>query len=219
MTAGFTDGSKLAVEMALVANALGLSAPIPGMVGPRVDHVRDVLDHFDFDAIHRSGPVVDYVLGAQPDGGVFAIGHCDNAYQRSRLSTLKMGAGPFYVFHRPYHLCCVEAMRTIQEAVNGRPLLQPWCGFRTNVYAYAKKDLRAGERLDGFGGYTCYGLIENCARATVAPGLPICLADEVTLVRDARKDERLAWSDVRYDPADPAFAMYARALAVPGLPA
>jgi predicted homoserine dehydrogenase-like protein len=216
MTAAFTDGSKVAIEMALVANALGLSAPIPGMAGPRVDHVRNVLGHFDFEAIQRSGPVVDYVLGAQPDGGVFAIGYCDNAYQRSMLSTYKMGAGPFYVFYRPYHLCYVESMFAVREAVKGRPHLQPWCGFRTNVYAYAKKDLQAGERLDGFGGYACYGLIENCARPAVAPGLPIGLADQVTLLRDVGKDERLAWSDVRYDPADPAFAMYARALAAAG---
>jgi predicted homoserine dehydrogenase-like protein len=212
MTAGFTDGSKLSIEMALVANALGLSAPIPGMAGPRIDHVRDVLDHFDFDAIHRSGPVVDYVLGAQPDGGVFAVGYCDNAYQRSMLSMLKMGTGPFYVFYRPYHLCHVEAMAAVKDAARGCPLLQPSFGFRTNVYAYAKKDLRAGERLDGVGGYACYGLIANCDSRPAAPGLPLCLADDVSLSRDVGRDEPLTWEDIRYDPAAPTFAMYAKAL-------
>lgn len=212
MSAGYTDGSKLCIEMALLANALGLSAPIAGMCGPRVAHVREALDRFDFEAIRRSGPVVDYVLGAQPDGGVFAIGYCDNPYQQSMLKMLKMGNGPFYQFYRPYHLCHVEAMAAVKDAARGHALLQPWRGFRTNVYAYAKKDLRTGERLDGVGGYACYGLIENCGARPDAPGLPICLAEDVCLKRDVGRDEPLKWSDIRYDPAAPAFAMYAKAL-------
>jgi len=218
MTAGYTDGSKLGVEMALVANALGLSAPAAGMTGPRVDHVKKVLRHFDFDAIRRGGPVVEYVLGAQPDGGVFAVGYCDHPFQRSMLSTLKMGRGPFYVFYRPYHLCHVEAINAARDAANGRPLLQPWSGFRTNVFAYAKTDLPAGTRLDGFGGYACYGLLENYDPGATMPGLPLCLADNVTLTRARRKDERLTWSDIDHDPSAPAFAMYARALAAAEAP-
>jgi predicted homoserine dehydrogenase-like protein len=212
MTAGYTDGSKLCIEMSLVANAMGLSAPVTGMVGPRVDHVQQVLDEFDFDAIRRNGPVVDYVLGAQPDGGVFAVGHCDNSYQRSMLSTFKMGSGPFYVFYRPYHLCHVEGMTAVRGVMRGSPLLQPVHGFRTNVFAHAKKNLHAGECLDGFGGYACYGLIENCDPTGAMSGLPLGLAEDVPLTRDIRKDERLAWSDVRHDPTNPAFTLFVKAL-------
>jgi predicted homoserine dehydrogenase-like protein len=212
MTAGYTDGSKLCIEMALVANALGLSTPAPGMTGPSLTHVREVLDHFDFDAVRRAGPIVDYVLGAEPNGGVFAVAYCDNAYQRSMLSTLKMGDGPYYVLYRPYHLCHVEAMSTVKRAAQGIPLLQPEHGFRTNVFAYAKIDLRAGDRLDGVGGYCCYGLIENCEPAPASPGLPLCLSDALVMTRDRRPGERLAWDDVVIDPHTPAFRMYAKAL-------
>jgi predicted homoserine dehydrogenase-like protein len=212
MTAGYTDGSKLCIEMALVANALGLSTSRPGMTGPALTHVRQVLDHFDLDAVRRAGPVVDYILGAEPSGGVFAVAYCDNAYQRSMLSTLKMGDGPYYVLYRPYHLCHVEAMSTVMGAARGIPLLQPEHGFRTNVFAYAKTHLRAGDRLDGVGGYCCYGLIENCEPGPASPGLPLCLSDDLVLTRDCRPGERLAWDDVRIDPRAPAFQMYAKAL-------
>jgi predicted homoserine dehydrogenase-like protein len=199
--------------MAVVANGLGLSTTVAGMVGPKIPHVRDVLSQFDFDAIRRGGAVVDYVLGAQPDGGVFAVGYCDHPYQRSMLSMLKMGAGPYYVFYRPYHLCHVEAMAAVASAARGDALLQPRFGFRTNVYAYAKTDLRRGASLDGFGGYTCYGLIENVDPAHDADGLPLCLAEHVALRRDVQQDERLTLADITHDPASPAFAMFAKAVA------
>ena len=211
-TAGYTDGSKLNVEMALLANALGLSTRTPGMSGPRLEHVTQVLEHFDFDAIRGDGPVVDYILGAEPNGGVFAVGYCDSAYQRSMLATLKMGDGPYYVVYRPYHLCHIEAMMTVMQAARGVPLLQPVHGFRTNVYAYAKRDLRAGEHLDGVGGYCCYGLIENCDSSS-PEGVPICLSDDMALVRDVRQGERLAWNDVRADYRRPAWAMFEKARA------
>jgi predicted homoserine dehydrogenase-like protein len=212
MATAFTDGTKLCVEMALVSNALGLSTLAPGMKGPQAQHVRDVFRLFDFgDLWQDRQPFVDYVLGAEPDGGVFAVGHCDDDYQRGMLSYYKMGDGPFYLFYRPYHLCHIEAMRTVAEAVlGGRALLQPKYGLRTNVYAYAKRDLRRGEELDGIGGYTCYGLIENCVPEN--PGLPILLAEGVALKRDISKDEKILLRDVVYDPERFEFQLYAKAV-------
>jgi predicted homoserine dehydrogenase-like protein len=210
MATAYTDGTKLCVEMALVSNAFGLSTLVPGMQGPRAIHVRDVFDLFDFDRLWEGRqPFVDYILGAEPGGGVFAVGYCDDDYQKSMLSYYKMGKGPFYLFYRPYHLCHVEAMGCVAQAfLNGYPLLQPAHGFRTNVYAYAKRDLRRDEKLDGIGGYTCYGLIENCAQSTHRPGLPICLAQEVTLKRDAPRDEKIFFSDIEYDPDRFDFMLY-----------
>ena len=167
MCASYTDGSKLCVEMALVANAYGLSTAVPGMYGPRADNIHDVFDLFDFDALWKDkNPVVDYVLGAKPYVGVFAIGYCDNKYQQSMLDWFppEMGRQPFYLFYRPYHLIHIEAMACVAEAfLDRQSLLKPRYGFCTNVYAYAKKDLREGDELDGIGGYAIYGLIENCA--------------------------------------------------------
>ena len=208
-----TDGTKLNIEMALVANALDLTVIVPGMRGPLAARVHDVFDLFDFDQIWRSGcPVVDYILGAEPGGGVFAIGYCDNEYQRSMLSYYKMGDGPFYLFYRPYHLCHIEAIGGVAEAVlNGRPVLQPRHGFQTNVYTYAKRPIRKNERLDGLGGYTCYGLIEDCGRA-VDPGLPVCLAGDVKVGRDIARDERISMTDIVCPTDRDDFVLYSKAL-------
>ena len=197
----YTDGTKLSIEMALVANACDLRVTTPGMAGPRAADVRDVFALFDFDAIRASGrAVVDYVLGAQPNGGVFVVVSCDDAYQRTMLRYYKMGDGPYYLFTRPYHLCHIEAMTGVVRACRDRQsLLQPDYGLQTDVIAHAKRPLRRGDRLDGVGGFTCYGLIENREAAGVAEGLPICLATDVTLERDVPRDGRIALADVGHD--------------------
>jgi predicted homoserine dehydrogenase-like protein len=203
MCAGYTDGTKLSVEMALLANAFDLVTMVPGMHGPRAARLTEIFDLFDFEAIRASGKaVVDYVLGSRPYGGVFVVGYCDDKYQQSMLGWFpsELGKGPFYVFDRPYHIVHIEAMRCIAEAFLDRDaLLQPTCGFKTNVYAYAKRDLRKGEKLDGIGGYTCYGLIENCSENRDHSGVPICLAEDVTLARDVPKDQKIFMEDVVHD--------------------
>ena len=210
MATAYTDGTKLCIEMALVANGVGLSTRTPGMRGPRASQVQEVFSLFDFEALWQDKqPFVDYILGAEPGGGVFAVGYCDNDYQKAMLQYYKMGDGPFYLFYRPYHLCHVEAMACIAEAVlHQRALLQPTYGFRTDVYAYAKRDLRTGEKLDGIGGYHCYGLIENCTWNDGHAGLPICLAEDVTLKREVRQDEKIFLHDVSFDPERFDFALY-----------
>jgi predicted homoserine dehydrogenase-like protein len=112
-----------------------------------------------------------------------------------------MGPGPFYLFYRPYHLGHFEAMKTVAWAVlDHRPVLKPAFGYRTNVHAYAKVDLRKGDELDGIGGYAAYGLIENLDDPDVVPGAHLH-AEHMTLKRDVAQDERLAWEDVDYDRA------------------
>lgn len=217
MCTSYTDGTKLSVEMAVLANGLGLRTATPGMRGPRMADVYEVFNHFDFDALWdgKTG-LVDYILGAKPAGGVFAIGYNDDPYQKETLAWLppRMGPGPFYLFYRPYHLCHFETMATVAEAaLNRRPVLQPRHGFRTNVYSYAKKDLRAGEKLDGIGGYACYGMIENCGNSGEQPGLPICLSEGVTLKREIHKDGRILLEDVTYDPQDYSFSLFQKSVA------
>ena len=214
MATAYTDGTKLSIEMALVANALGLRTTVPGMHGPRSEKVQDVFKLFDFPALWADRqPSVDYILGAEPGGGVYAIGYCDHPYQQDMLAYYKMGRGPFYLFYRPCHLCHVEALECVADAVlDGRSLLEPACGFRTNVYAYAKRDLRAGDTLDGIGGYTCYGMIDNCGDDS-HPGLPICLADSVTLRRDIRQDEPVLLADVDAPAGRADFELHRRARA------
>jgi predicted homoserine dehydrogenase-like protein len=216
MCTSYTDGTKLCVEMALLANAFGLRAAVPGMHGPRAAEVHDVFQLFDFEELwEERQPLVDYILGARPKGGVFAIGYTENEFQQYTLDWFPpdMGPGPFYLFYRPYHLGHFESLAAVVEAVlDGHSLLQPECGFRTNVYAYAKRALRRDEELDGIGGYTCYGLIDNCVWDDPHPGLPICLADGVTLTRDVLKDDKIFLDDVVYDPGRFDHVLHAKAV-------
>jgi len=215
MCTAYTDGTKLCVEMALMANALGLETDVPGMHGPKAQDILDVFTLFDFERLHASrAAVVDYVLGAKPYGGVFVVARTDNPFQQKMMDYFpsQQGDGPFYLFSRPYHLCHVEAMQCVAEAfLDHDTLLEPTYGFKTNVYAYAKRDLRKGETLDGIGGYTCYGLIENCAENVSLPGLPICLTEDVVLNRDVAKDEKIFLRDVAYDSSRVDYRLYALA--------
>lgn len=200
MCTAYTDGTKLCVEMALVANAFGLETAVPGMYGPRANDAIEVFNHYDFESIREHTPgIVDYILGARPRGGVFVVGYCDNPYQQKMMDYFpsEMGDGPCYVFTRPYHLCHVEAMRSVAEAfLETQSLLEPKRGFSTNVYCYAKRDLKKGTTLDGIGGYTCYGLIENCRDNLERAGLPICLAEDAVLRHDISKDAKIHMEDI-----------------------
>lgn len=196
MCAAYTDGTKLNIEMALIANVNGGRPAVPGMLGPKAALVGDTLKLFDFDKIWDGGePLVDYILGAEPGGGVFVIGYSDDPYRREMMRYYKMGEGPYYVFYRPYHLCHLEAVPTaLQNIRSGIPLMQA-VRPATEVVAYAKRPLQAGTELDGIGGFACYGLIEA---QPVEDGLPICLADKVTLRRDLGPDERITLADVTF---------------------
>lgn len=209
MCTAFTDGSKLNIEAALMANACGAVTDVVGMHGPRARHVREVPQLFDLPRLRERGaPVVDYILGAEPDGGVFLVGYCDHPYQRQMLQYYKMGGGPFYTIVRPMHLCHVEAMRCVFEALAGVSLMEPVHGFRTNVFAHAKKPLKAGEFLDGLGGHAVYGLIQNCLPSMMPLGLPVCLADDVRLKRDVAPDQPIKLAAVEFDATRPDFAAY-----------
>lgn len=216
MCSSYTDGSKLCVEMAVLANALDLRTDIPGMHGHKIKSIHDIFDAYDFEAIYKDRkPVVDYVLGAEPKGGVFAIGYTEEKFQQYTLDWFPpdMGPGPFYLFYRPYHLGHIEAMACVAEAyLDGSARLQPNYGMKTNVFAYAKQDLKAGQSLDGMGGYAAYGLIENLADNKNNPGIPICIAEGVKVKRDFAKDERIGLQDVEFDRNDPSFDLYFKAL-------
>ena len=217
MCSSYTDGSKLCVEMAVLANALDLRTHVPGMHGPRIKSIYDIFDHFDFEEIYKNKQgVVDYVLGAEPKGGVFAIGYTDEPFQQYTLNWFppNMGPGPFYLFYRPYHLGHIEAMACVAEAyLDGSARLKPEAGMKTNVFCYAKKELNKGDMLDGMGGFTSYGWIENIETQST-PGVPICLSDNLVLKRAIPRDQRISIDDVAYDPKDPAFELYLKALAL-----
>jgi predicted homoserine dehydrogenase-like protein len=128
--------------------------------------------------------------------------HEENPLKRRQLQYYKLGDGPFYVFHTPYHLPHIQVASTIGRAARyGDPTVTPKGGPVCEVVAVAKRDLRVGERLDGVGGFCAYGLIDNTAAARRRRALPIGLTDECTLVRDVPRDAVITEADVKFPAA------------------
>ena len=84
-------------------------------------------------------------------------------------------------------------------------------GFGTETYAYAEKDLYPGQKLDGLGGYTCYGVVKNSTKEWRDEGLPIHLSNDLYLRCSVKKDEPILLKDTTWNPKDPKFELYARA--------
>ncbi len=217
MCTSYTDGTKLGVEMAVLANAQGYKTIQPGMVGPRLKHVDQIFESFDFEKIYTNGQgVVDYVLGAEPTGGIFVVGYTGDSFQQFTLDWFppKLGPGPFYLFYRPYHLGHLESMECVAEAfLYNTSRLKPDKGYMTGVFAYAKKNLRQDDVLDGLGGFCCYGLIENYGRALENPGLPVLLSEGAKLKRDIKQDQKINFEDILYSQSNYQYRLYFESLA------
>ncbi len=75
--------------------------------------------------------------------------------------------------------------------------------FAADVVAVAKRDLRAGEVLDGEGGSTVWGRLMPAADSLAADALPIGLAAGASLKRQVAAGEAVARADVELQvPAD-----------------
>jgi predicted homoserine dehydrogenase-like protein len=197
MVTSFADGTKISMEMAVVANATGFRVARRGMYGPRCAHVKEALNLFPLEEM-LAGGIVDYILGAEPSPGVFVLGYNDQPIPRRYMTYHKMGDGPLYVFHTPYHLCNFEVPLTVARAVLfGDAAIAPISGPVCDVLTAAKRDLRAGEVLDGIGGFTCYGMLENSDVFQAEGLLPMGLAGGCVVKRDIAKDEVLTYEDVQ----------------------
>jgi predicted homoserine dehydrogenase-like protein len=105
------------------------------------------------------------------------------------------------VFYTQFHLPHLQIASTIGRAVIHRdPTIAPIAGPVCEVVTVAKRGLRAGERLDGIGGFCTYGLIDNTSVARGISALPIGLSDGRVLRRDIAKDEVLSFDDVDATP-------------------
>jgi predicted homoserine dehydrogenase-like protein len=145
-----------------------------------------------------NGPgLVDYCVGAMPNPGIFVLGTTSDTVEKQYLSLYKMGAGPLYCFYWPYHLCHFEVPFTVaRAAIFGDPAITPLGAPCVDVVAAAKRDLSAGEILDGLGCYMTYGLCENAQVAHAERLLPIGLAEGCRLRRNVARDHVLGYDDV-----------------------
>ena len=195
----FADGTKIAMEQTIVANATGFRVGARGMYGPARAHVTDALDAFPLDELLEHG-LVDYILGARPGPGVFVIGYSESPFRQSYMRYSKMGDGPLYMFYTPFHLAHLEAPLTAARGI----LLQdvsvtPRGGPQCDVLAMAKRDVAPGDVLDGVGGFMTYGQIDNTATIADEGLLLMGLAEGSRVVRPVLQDRPITLDDVELD--------------------
>src|SRR5204863_6054141 len=163
----FLDGTKSAIEMAAIANATGLAVPEDGLGFPPcgVDDLPHVLRGEAAGGVLRQDGMVEVVSCLERDGrpvfrdlrwGVYAVVKAPNDYARTcfREYGLKTDASGWYAaMYKPYHLIGLElGISVLSAALRGEPTGQA-TGWRGDAVAVAKRDLSAGDMLDGEGGY------------------------------------------------------------------
>ena len=208
----FRDGTKAQVEMTALANAAGLEPDVRGMHEPSVN-LEDIPVRFSLreegGLLSRHG-VVELANSVGEDGvsmlpnplkmGVFAVVRSEHPFTREDLAYNGChvgGDGRNFLLYRPYHLVAVPAPLSIARAVllntsNGScaPTATAEC------ITVAKRALRAGEELDGGGGYTVVGQCEKALAARQQGLLPLGLADGAILKRGIAKGEAIGYEDV-----------------------
>jgi predicted homoserine dehydrogenase-like protein len=207
----FLDGTKSGIEMCAIANATGLGAAPDGLAFPPcgVDDLPHVLrPEADGGQLHHSGQV-EVVSCLERDfrpvfrdlrWGVYVVLRAPTAYAADCFAQYGLrtdSTGRYGAMYKPYHLIGLELnVSILSAALRGEPTGQPrqWIA---DVVATAKRDLRAGEMLDGEGGYTVWGRLMPATASLTLGGLPIGLAHGVELVHDVAAGQPLRWADVR----------------------
>ncbi len=209
----FLDGTKSALEMAAVANACALSAPDDGLLFPPcgVDELPTVLRPVEHGGILRKRGTVEVVSSLERDGrpvfrdlrwGVYVVFEAQTAYVRECFKQYGLStddSGRFAATYKPYHLIGLELGTSIASiATRGEPTgsTKEW---RADVAAIAKRDLRAGEMLDGEGGFMVYGKVIPSGRSLQLGAVPIGLAHGLKLDHAVPAGAPVTWNDVSSD--------------------
>lgn len=197
MLASFVDGTKTMVEMTSLGNMVGFEPDIRGGHGPKTtrDTIKDTYIPQNEGGVLSERYRVEYGLGIAP--GVFVVFTTDQDKIARDLRYLSMGPGPYWHLYRPYHLTSLETPISIARAVllnmtTGATQMPPVC----ETVAFAKKDLKAGEKIDALGGFTVYGMIEKSSISRELDLLPLGLAPGATLVNDVEMGAPLTYADV-----------------------
>jgi predicted homoserine dehydrogenase-like protein len=198
MVTSFADGTKISFEQAITANATGMTIAQRGMIGHEFrGHVDQMLGMYDIDQLRALGGIVDYVVGAAPSPGVYVFAEAQDEIQKIYLNYGKLGEGPLYSFHTGWHLTSLEVHNSVARVALLKDVpIEPIGTPRVEVIAMAKRPLKAGETLDGIGGFMTYGVCETAEIQMRDRLLPMGLAEDCRLKRDIGKDEAISWSDV-----------------------
>lgn len=217
----FLDGTKSAIEMAAVANATGLTPAPDGLAFPPCSAralPRVLQPSNESGALHHPGQV-EVVSSLNRDGspveddlrwGVYVVFEAPNDYTTrcfAEYGVVTDESGRRAALYRPFHLIGLELnVSILSAALRGEPTGAP-AGFRGDVVATAKRDLKAGEVLDGEGGALVWGKLLPAEASLRIGGLPIGLAARLPLLRDVPAGRSLTWQDVKIDQADEAYRL------------
>ena len=209
----FLDGSKPSIESTAVANATGLAVPAGGLLYPPggIDEIPNLTrPQSDGGVLERKG-MVEVISSLRADGtpidydirmGVWVTVEAETDYIKhcfEEYNARTDGSGRYFTLYKRWHLIGLEVgMSVASVALRGEPtgVAQGW---HADVVATAKRDLQAGEVLDGEGGYTVWGKLQPASKSVALGGLPLGLAHDIKLVRPVAKGQCLTWNDVAID--------------------
>jgi predicted homoserine dehydrogenase-like protein len=190
--ASYVDGTKTMFEMTCAANATGCRPMQRGMVGPEatLETVSDIFALEEDGGITKFPGTVDFVQGPSMAGGVFVTVRVEDERIRADLQYLKVGKGKYFTFFRPYHLWFLEAPISVARAHLYRQItLVPMDRPVAEVVTVAKRALEPGDRLDEFGGYTFFGVMDCAEKARTLNALPVGLAPGAEIVQPVAAGE------------------------------
>lgn len=209
----FLDGTKSALEMAAIANAANLAAPANGLLFPPagMDDLAHVLRPVADGGTLAAKGQVEVVTSLERDGrpvfkdlrwGVYAVIEAPNDYAAACFRQYGMNTdstGRYSAMYKPFHLIGLELNISILSAALLNQPTGSTQAFNGDVVATAKRNLQAGEMLDGEGGFTVWGKLYPAKTSLTIGGLPIGLAHNVKLKHSIAKGQPVCWSDVEVD--------------------
>ena len=211
----FLDGTKSSIEMTAIANAADLQAPSGGLAFPPcgIDDLAHVLRPRSAGGQLEFDGQVEVVSSLERDGrpvprdlrwGVYCVFEAPNDYTAACFRQYGMNtdaSGRYSAMYKPFHLIGLELnISILSAALDGRATGASQ-HFNADVAAVAKRDLQAGETLDGEGGYTVWGRILPAATSVEKHALPIGLASHIKLLRDVPAGQVVTLDDIE-PPAD-----------------
>jgi predicted homoserine dehydrogenase-like protein len=217
----FLDGSKPSIESSAVANATGLTVPSDGLLYPPAS-VEDIpfvtRPQSEGGVLERKG-MVEVISSLEADGrkipydirmGVWVTVEAETDYIKNCFEEYNAHTDPsgrYFTLYKRWHLIGLEVgMSVASVALRGEATGVATC-WNADVVATAKRDLAAGEMLDGEGGYTVWGKLLPAERSLRLGGLPLGLAHNVKLVRPVKKGQSLGWADVAIDTSTAAYRL------------
>ncbi len=204
MLTSFKDGTKTMVELTAMSNATGMVPDVIGAHGIEVapgdvKALNELLKLKEDGGILNRQGVVEYVNGIAP--GVFVTVSTDNAEIAYQMNYHSMGPGPLWTLYRPFHLCNLETPISVARAVlMNEPSIVPLGEPVSEVITRAKTDLKAGQTIDGIGGYTTYASCATAAETREKGYVPYGLVtNKAKMLKDAKKGQMITWDMIELD--------------------